>query len=53
MTEMVEDQSSMITFAVLLIVRLRWQLWFDYSVTVFARGQALQPSQISHRAIWI
>jgi [CysO sulfur-carrier protein]-S-L-cysteine hydrolase len=47
MTEMVEDQSSTITFAVLLIVRLRWRLCFDYSLTVFARGQALQPRQIS------
>jgi hypothetical protein len=53
MTEMVEDQSSIITFAVLLIVRVRLWLWFDYSLTVFARGQAPQPRQISRRVIWI
>jgi [CysO sulfur-carrier protein]-S-L-cysteine hydrolase len=49
MTEMVEDQSSMITFAVLLIVRLRLRLWIDYSLTIFARGQAPQPMQISRQ----
>jgi hypothetical protein len=49
MTEIVEEESSMITFAVLLIVRLRLRLWIDYSLTIFARGQAPQPMQISRQ----
>lgn len=49
MTEIVEEESSMITFAVLLIVRLRLWLWIDYSLTIFARGQAPQLTQISRQ----
>jgi integrative and conjugative element protein (TIGR02256 family) len=47
MTDIVESGNATITFAVLLIVRLRWQLWIDCSLTVFARGQGprrLRPS---------
>lgn len=38
MTELVEANEN-ISFAVLMIVRLRFQLWMDYSFTVFARGE--------------
>jgi [CysO sulfur-carrier protein]-S-L-cysteine hydrolase len=37
MTDIVEDRESEISFAVLLILRLRLLLWMDYSLTVFAR----------------
>lgn len=40
MMSIVEDDGLGITFAVLLIVALRWRLLVDYSLTVFARGQA-------------
>ena len=53
MTEIVENQSSLITFAVLLIVRLRFRIWVEHSLTVFARDQAPQPSRISRRVVWI
>jgi [CysO sulfur-carrier protein]-S-L-cysteine hydrolase len=51
MTEIVEGGNSAITFAVLLIVRLRWRMWIDCSLTVFARGQKprrLRPSSRWH-----
>ena len=38
MTDLVSEERSAISFAVLLIVRLRLRLWFDYSWTIFARG---------------
>jgi len=53
MTEIVENQSSLITFAVLLIVRLRFRIWIEHSLTVFARDQAPQPRRISRRVVWI
>ena len=53
MTEIVEDRSAIINFAVLFIVRLRLRLWIDHSLTVFARGEAPQRSQICRRAVWI
>jgi len=40
MIDIVENPRSEITFAVLLIVRLRLRLWIDHSLTIFARGQA-------------
>jgi integrative and conjugative element protein (TIGR02256 family) len=43
MTDIVEDPRSAITFAVLLIARLRFRFWIDYSLTVFARGQGPRP----------
>jgi [CysO sulfur-carrier protein]-S-L-cysteine hydrolase len=53
MTEIVENQSSLINFAVLLIVRLRLRIWVEHSLTVFARDQAPQPRRISRRVVWI
>lgn len=46
-TDMVENGNSGITFAVLLIVRLRWRLWIECSLTVFARGQGPRPAELS------
>ena len=40
MTELVEYGRSEITFALLLIVRLRFCMWMEYSMTIFARGYA-------------
>jgi integrative and conjugative element protein (TIGR02256 family) len=37
MTDIVENGNSTITFAVLLIVRLRWRPWIDCSLTVLQR----------------
>jgi integrative and conjugative element protein (TIGR02256 family) len=53
MTDIVESGSSTITFAVLLIVRLRWRLWIDCSLTVFARGQDPRSVEFSRRVRWI
>ena len=47
MKDIVEDESSVITFAVLLIVGLRFRLWIEHSLTIFARDQAPQRSRIS------
>ncbi len=44
MQSLVENQATTISFALLLIVRLRFRFWMDYSLTSFARGY--QP----HRA---
>jgi hypothetical protein len=40
MTDLVGDRASSITFAVLLIVRLRFGLWLEASATLFARERA-------------
>ena len=40
MTDLVEHSGPELTFAVLLIVRLRFRMWIDYSLTSFARGYA-------------
>ncbi len=53
MTDIVEDAASEITFAVLLIVRTRWRFWIDYSLTVFARGQAPTATRIRPRIVRI
>jgi integrative and conjugative element protein (TIGR02256 family) len=53
MTEIVENQTSLITFAVLLIVRLRFRIWIEHSLTIFARNQAPQAKRISRRIAWI
>ena len=53
MTDIVEDETSEITFAVLLIVRTRWRFWVDYSLTVFARGQAPTVTRIRPRIVRI
>jgi integrative and conjugative element protein (TIGR02256 family) len=49
MTEVVSARHSNITFAVLLIVRLRWRLWIDHSLTVFAKDQRSAITQLSPR----
>jgi integrative and conjugative element protein (TIGR02256 family) len=51
MTDIVDSGHSAITFAVLMIVRLRWWFWVDYSLSVFAKGQAPQPIKFSQRII--
>lgn len=43
MTDLVENNKG-ITFAVLMIVRLRFQFWIEYTFTVFARGAAPMTS---------
>ena len=53
MTDIVHNKGSAITFAVLLIVRLRWRLLLDHSVTVFARGRAPEPTSIRRPVVWI
>jgi hypothetical protein len=52
MTDIVEDQNSLISFAVILIVRLRLRLWIEHSVTIFARDRTPQSRRISRRVAW-
>ena len=52
MTDIVESGMA-ITFAVLLIVRLRWRLWVDCSLTVFARGHDPRAVRFARRIAWI
>jgi hypothetical protein len=49
MTDIVENGNSAITFAVLLIARLRWRLWIDCSLTIFARGQNARKLEFARR----
>lgn len=51
MTDLVEHGRSEITFALLLIVRLRFWLWMDYSMTTFAKGYAPHRAQLAKRFI--
>lgn len=51
MTELVGNGRTAITFAVLLIVRLRLRLWMDYSLTIFARGHT--PKAVRRSLRWI
>jgi hypothetical protein len=44
--------NSLISFAVLLIVRLRLSLWIEHSVTIFARDRTPQSRRISRRVAW-
>lgn len=53
MIEIVEDESSIISFAILFIVRLRLQFWMDHSLTVFARGQKPKQTRTKPRVVWI
>jgi integrative and conjugative element protein (TIGR02256 family) len=53
MTDIVSNPSSPISFAALLVVRLRLWVWLDYSLTVFARNQQPQEMRISTRVVWI
>lgn len=49
MTELVDAPGTAITFAVLLIVRLRWRFRFEYSLILFASGRT--PRQL--RLSWV
>jgi [CysO sulfur-carrier protein]-S-L-cysteine hydrolase len=54
MIDIVDDASkSIITFAILLILRLRFRLWIDHSLTIFARNRVPQSIRISQRVKWI
>jgi [CysO sulfur-carrier protein]-S-L-cysteine hydrolase len=53
MTDIVENQGSEITFAILLVMRLRLRLWLDYSLTVFARNHPPRRTHISARVRFI
>jgi integrative and conjugative element protein (TIGR02256 family) len=53
MTDIVESRNSRISFAVLLIVRLRFRLWIEHSLTIFVRDRVPQQKRISRRVIWI
>ena len=51
MTDLVQNYRSEITFAPLLIVRLRYWVWVDYSLTIFARGYAPYEVRIANCVI--
>lgn len=51
MTNLVEQGRPEITFALLLIVRLRFWLWMDYSMTSFTRGYAPQRVRLAPHVI--
>jgi integrative and conjugative element protein (TIGR02256 family) len=53
MTDLVETVGSPISFAVLLIVRLRWWIWIEHSLTVFSRGDRPSPGRIARRIVAI
>jgi proteasome lid subunit RPN8/RPN11 len=53
MIELVEDRNSIINFAVLLIIRLRFGIWMYHSLTIFARDRAPQSTQVRQRIVWI
>ncbi len=46
MQSLVENRTGAISFALLLIVRLRFRLWMDYSLTTFACGYPPQRARI-------
>jgi [CysO sulfur-carrier protein]-S-L-cysteine hydrolase len=51
MQSLVDDQASEISFALLLIIRLRLWFWMDCSLTTFARGYHPQKAAIAPRFI--
>lgn len=53
MTDIVQNRNSSISFALLLIVRFRFRLWIDYSLTFFARGQPPQKARLGQRIVCI
>lgn len=53
MTDIVKNPSSAISFAILLIVRLRFWAWLDYSLTIFARDLPPRKARISPRVVFI
>jgi [CysO sulfur-carrier protein]-S-L-cysteine hydrolase len=52
MTDIVEDRNSLISFAVLLIIRLRFKFWIDHSVTIFARDRIPEARRIRTHVVW-
>jgi hypothetical protein len=53
MTDIVQGKDSVITFAVLLIVRLRWWFLLDHSVTVFARDRSSELTELRRKIVWL
>jgi [CysO sulfur-carrier protein]-S-L-cysteine hydrolase len=53
MTDIVQNGNSSISFAFLLIVRFRFRLWIDHSLTFFARGQPPQKARLGLRIVLI
>jgi hypothetical protein len=51
MTDLVQNSTAGISFALLLIVRLRYLVWLDYSMTSFARGYAPSSARLARRFI--
>jgi proteasome lid subunit RPN8/RPN11 len=51
MQSLVENPGGEISFALLLIVRLRFWLWIDHSLTAFARGYSPRRARIATRLI--
>jgi proteasome lid subunit RPN8/RPN11 len=47
MQSLVENRTGAISFALLLIVRLRFRLWMEYSLTTFVCGYPPQPARIA------
>ena len=53
MTSLVQDNKSEISFAVLLVVRLRLRLWLDASATLFARDHVPVRASVGLATRWI
>ena len=53
MTDMVETKDSSITFAIMLIVRIRYRFWLDHSLTLFVRRCAPILTRVSRRIVWM
>lgn len=51
MQSLVEHRTGTISFALLLIVRLRFWFWMDYSLTIFVCGYPPQRAKITARFI--
>lgn len=51
MTDLVENSTAGISFALLLIVRLRLFVWLDYSMTSFAKGYAPSRAHLARKFI--
>jgi hypothetical protein len=51
MQSLVDDQTGEISFALLMIVRLRFWFWMDCSLTTFARGYHPQRARFAPRFI--
>jgi [CysO sulfur-carrier protein]-S-L-cysteine hydrolase len=47
MQSLVENDNAAVSFALLLIVRLRFWFWIDSSLTTFARGYRPQAARIA------